>query len=81
MRYLLLTLIALASVGCTDSAAARKALEGAGYTKIEITGYSYFGCSDSDTFHTGFEAIGPTGIPVEGVVCSGWFKGATIRSR
>jgi predicted small secreted protein len=74
---LILTLVAL--TGCTDETAARNALEGSGFKDIKLTGYSYFGCDKNDTFHTGFEARGPSGQFVEGVVCSGWMKGATVR--
>lgn len=74
---LILALVALA--GCTDETAARKALEASGFTDIKITGYAYFGCDKNDTFHTGFEARGPKGQFTEGIVCSGWMKGATIR--
>lgn len=66
--------------GCSDVDGARKALDGAGYTDVRLTGLAWTGCSDSDTFSTGFQAKGPTGKPVEGVVCSGWPKGATIRT-
>lgn len=66
--------------GCTAPDVARKALTGAGYTEIQTTGYCWFCCGKDDTFHTGFTAKGPTGQPVVGAVCSGWFKGATIRT-
>lgn len=79
IKKFLLTLVAVALVGCTDSDVANKALAGAGYTDIEITGYAFFGCSEDDAVHTGFKAKGLNGAPVEGVVCSGWLKGATIR--
>lgn len=65
---------------CTDSEKAIRALQGAGYQRIEITGYSVFGCSEEDTFRTAFKATSSNGQPVEGVVCSGVFKGATIRT-
>jgi hypothetical protein len=71
--------LALALAGCTDQNAADRALTGAGYSNIQITGYRWTGCSDSDDFATGFKASGPTGKQVYGVVCSGLFKGATIR--
>jgi hypothetical protein len=73
-------ILALAALSaCTDETAAQKALAGSGFNDIKLTGYSYFGCDKNDTFHTGFEARGPGGQFVEGVVCSGWMKGATIR--
>ncbi|MGC0154827.1 hypothetical protein ACPRNU_20410 [Chromobacterium vaccinii] len=71
----------LALSACSDGDAARKALNGAGYTNIKITGWKPLGCSKDDSFTTGFEARGPTGMQVEGVVCSSMmFKGATIRT-
>lgn len=65
--------------GCTQSSRAREALEAQGFRDVQITGYRWFGCSKDDTFHTGFTAKAPTGKQVGGVVCSDFFKGATIR--
>ena len=67
------------SGGFTDPKGATRTLVDAGYTDIEITGYRWLGGSDSDTFRTGFKATSPTGKRVSGIVCSGWFKGYTIR--
>ncbi len=78
-KTFLLVLTAMILAGCTDSNVATRALSGAGYKNIQITGYSVFGCSDEDFFHTGFEATGVDGSRVSGTVCSGFFKGATIR--
>lgn len=78
-RSLFALLAAIAIAGCTDDNVAIHALQASGFTDIKITGYSYFGCDKNDTFHTGFEARGPRGQFTEGVVCSGVFKGATIR--
>jgi hypothetical protein len=64
---------------CSDADTAHRALEAAGYTEIAISGYSFWGCSEDDNFKTGFTAKGPNGALVKGVVCSGLFKGATIR--
>lgn len=64
---------------CTNGDGATKALEGAGYTDIKITGYKFFGCGNDDTFHTGFNATGVNGKQVSGVVCGGLMKGSTIR--
>ena len=65
---------------CSNSKDARHALESAGYTDIQTTGWSPFSCSEDDTFSTGFIAKNPAGKTVEGTVCSGLFiKGATIR--
>ena len=79
MKRIIIALSAVLLSACTDSDVARKSLAGAGYTDIEITGYAFFGCSEDDTIHTGFKAKGLNGQPVEGVVCSAWLKGATIR--
>lgn len=80
MRTLILATVLLALAACTDNDTATRALQGAGYTDIQLTGYRVTGCSDSDDFATGFEAKGPTGVRVTGVVCSGWLKGATVRT-
>lgn len=69
----------LALVGCTDQQGAYKALQDAGYTEISIKGYAAFSCSRDDSFATSFLAKGPTGRSVTGAVCSGVFKGKTIR--
>lgn len=82
MRAVLLPLLILAatlSAGCTSDSDAQRALAAAGYTDVQLNGYSWFSCGKDDTFHTAFTARGPTGVPVSGVVCSGWFKGSTIR--
>lgn len=65
--------------GCSDQKTAKKTLENSRYTDIELGGYSFFGCSKEDTFSTKFTATNPNGVIVSGVVCSGWFKGGTIR--
>lgn len=67
-------------VGCTDADGARKALKQRGFTNIETTGYRFTGCSKGDVYQTGFQAKGPSGEYVTGVVCSGWFKGNTVRT-
>jgi len=71
--------LALFAGGCSSSDEAQRVLTKQGYTNIKTTGYSFFGCDARDTFKTGFEATAPNGAEVEGVVCSGWFKGATVR--
>ena len=65
--------------GCSDASTARRVLEENGYSNIKITGHAWFTCADSDDFSTGFEATAPGGRHVTGAVCSGFFKGATIR--
>ena len=46
---------------------------------VTITGWNPLACGEDDTYATGFIAIDPQGKVVEGTVCSGVFKGATIR--
>ncbi len=65
--------------GCTDAEEARRALDNLGMTDIEITGYRFFSCGKDDSWHTGFRATNSKGKVVEGVICSGLFKGATVR--
>lgn len=65
--------------GCTDNAKAEKVLRSQGYRDIHLTGYRYWGCSKDDSFHTGFRAVSASGAEATGVVCSDWFKGATVR--
>lgn len=79
MKRLSALLLAVAISGCTDADSARRALENNGFTEIEITGWRWFGCDQKDAFHTGFRALNTNGRQIEGVVCSGWFKGSTVR--
>lgn len=79
MKKFIVIAAAVLISGCSDSTGAKRALEQSGYSDIQTTGYSFFGCDKNDAYHTGFIAKGPTGKPVEGVVCSGVFKGSTVR--
>lgn len=80
MKKILIALAVIATLtACSSQKDAESALNSAGFTKIETHGYSVFGCGDDDTFKTKFTAINPAGKQVSGVVCSGWFKGGTIR--
>lgn len=56
-----------------------KILESQGYNDIKFTGIKVFSCSPYDIYRIGFEAISPAGKTVEGTVCSGIFKGHTVR--
>lgn len=58
---------------------AQRALEALGFEDIQWTGYRFTGCADGDTFHTGFKAKNVRNKDVTGVVCSGFFKDATVR--
>lgn len=81
MKQLVIALTACVILqGCTQANSARKTLEGAGYTEIEITGWRPFMADRNDTFATGFRAKGPTGKIVTGAVTGGILKGNTIRT-
>lgn len=80
MKILYIGLLALGLSACSDAPTAERILRNQGYTNIKTTGYAWFGCdSKSDNYSTGFTATSPNGTKVEGVVCSGFFKGGTIR--
>lgn len=79
MKKLMMVVTIALLVGCTSNNEATRVLRQGGYKDIEYTGYSFFACSRDDAFHTGFRATSPSGEKVEGVVCSGLLKGATIR--
>jgi hypothetical protein len=79
MKKLALVLTFLLT-GCTNQNDAVNALQDAGFTDIQITGYKFFACSKDDTYQTGFIAKNPQGRIVKGTVCSGLlFKNSTIR--
>lgn len=81
MKRIIVALALVAALGaCSDKKTAQRALEQQGYTNITLFGWTMFGCGNDDEFTTEFKATSPAGIAVEGVVCSGWFKGATIRT-
>ena len=75
---LILGLVVLLN-GCTDKDGTLEVLKKQGYTHITTDGYAFFGCAKDDTFHTKFYAKSPSGSDVEGVACSSWFKGITLR--
>lgn len=79
MKKIFAIVMLIAISGCTRTGSATKILQDEGYSNITITGYRFFGCGKGDDFHTGFTATGPTGHTINGVVCSGWFKGSTVR--
>jgi hypothetical protein len=81
MKTIAILFAAIALSGCSSANDANKALVGAGYTQIQTHGYSFFGCGQDDTFATKFTAKGPSGVQVEGVVCSSFTKGSTIRTK
>ncbi len=78
---LFLTLLTLSVVlsSCTDPESTVSLLMKQGYSDIRISGYDFFGCGKGDVFATGFTAQTANGSQVQGVVCSGFMKGSTIR--
>lgn len=72
-------LVVLSLSGCTRAGEAERVLASQGFTDIQAGGYAFFGCDEKDVFQTKFTATSPTGQRVKGQVCSGWFKGATVR--
>lgn len=70
----------LVLTGCTVSE--QKSIEilrTQGFSSIELDGFVPFACSDSDSFVQGFRAKNAQGLPVNGVLCCGFFKGCTVR--
>lgn len=66
--------------GCTaDKGKVQYLLEAEGCTETVVGGWSMFGCSEKeDPFVNSFSCV-KNGKRVSGYVCSGWFKGYTIR--
>ena len=77
---LLSTVALLGLTGCSDGKVAQKAAEDMGFTDVVTGGWTPFGCGKEDAFTTTFTAKNAQGKPVEGVVCSGWFGYATVRT-
>ena len=75
----ILLLIVLLTIGCTKSDDTLRILKDQGYTNITITGYNHFSCGKGDKFKTGFTALSQANKVVSGTVCTGLFKGSTIR--
>jgi hypothetical protein len=71
--------------GCVQQDVARRALENAGYTEVQITDHKWFavswrGCGN-DAARFDATAKNPKGDYVDVYVCAGWLlKGSTIRS-
>ena len=65
--------------GCTDAPKARSVLNSQGFKEVNITGYNFMACSKDDFYSTGFTATTSAGTRVSGTVCTGLFKGSTIR--
>lgn len=75
---LLALALAVLCSACTDDERTERAPRAAGFTQIEMTGYS-FHCGEHDEFATGFRAKNASGEFVDGSVCCGIFKGCTVR--
>lgn len=80
-RIILIVAAAATLAACTDTEGAKRALDDAGFENVEIQGWPglWDGCGKDDNFSTKFRALNMKGKSVTGVVCSGWFKGSTIR--
>lgn len=79
-RVFVVVAAALLLSACTDKKGATEALESSGLKPVDVGGYAWLSCdTDSDVFATKFTAVNATGQTVSGAVCSGWFKGKTIR--
>ena len=77
MKKIIIAIFVLCS--CTDESSSRKALDNAGFSDIEFTGYDWGACGKDDNFSTGFKAKNPNGKYVKGSVCCGFMKRCTIR--
>lgn len=79
-KILILFLLCLSCFACTDETSSKDALRKAGFTDVEITGYSWYSCGENDFYSTGFKATNVNGERVEGTVCCGLIaKDCTIR--
>ena len=80
MRSALIVTAALVLTACTVSPqTATSAAEDMGFTDVKLGGPSFFGCADEDGFTRTFTAKNAAGRPVQGVICKGLLKGATVR--
>lgn len=80
----LLAALSIALGGCSQPDRATQVLSSQGFTDIVIHPVGLadaFSCSEDDAFSTPFTAKGSSGAAVNGVVCSGFLKGATVRFR
>lgn len=76
-RVVIISLLGLVMVKCTDEKGARKVLERNNYEVIRVGGHDYLG--QDDPYATCFKAVAPNGDTVTGCVTKGFFKGSTIR--
>lgn len=79
MKRILLAVFCAGLTGCTVSEDdSHRILRQEGLSDVHLTGVAFFGCGKDDEFSMGFQGR-KNGVPVEGVLCSGWFKGITVR--
>ena len=79
MILILATFLVIEPIYGVDPQGATKALERAGYSHIEITGYRWLG-GDRGWYHTGFRAVSLHGDKVTGTVTSGLGNGTSVHT-
>lgn len=82
MKKLILSVIVAIFLfpSCTDVKEARKVLEDDGYEVLSVGGYGFFQCSEDDIYATKAVVWNRNKTKkIKVCVCSGWFKGSTIR--
>ena len=79
-----LVFIMIGTSSCTRPDQSTQILSQQGYSNVKILPWRIWhkmSCGEDDYFSTRFEATAPDGNSiVNGVVCSGWFKGSTVRT-
>ena len=79
-KIYIVTLLSFMLASCgVDPVAGERALKAQGVTDVKISGWAWFGCAEDDSFRSNFTGTGSDGKPVSGTLCSGWFKGITVR--
>ena len=77
--YLTLMVVFTQCQSLDDFEKGKKQLESQGYTEVKNTGLDMFCCDQKDEFTTGFVCKDKSGNIVRGCICSGIYKGITIR--
>lgn len=76
---IIIAIAALSLTACgVNHQAGKRVVESHGFTDVVIGGYAFFSCG-KDEFASSFTAKDANGNPVSGAICSGWFKGYTVR--
>jgi hypothetical protein len=78
MKKLIIITALLVTTACTKESDVAKYAKIEKWDSYEILGYSFFGCGEKDLFRTEFRAV-KNGQEFTGIMCSGLFKGATLR--